>query len=234
MEDSELREYTHGMLGSVAEALGRRFAPFLPHAVEAALASCAQAGSGPGCLLHALLLPRQPQQVHARGRALPTSVLRDSLRPKGVPYCTSHKALREACHTKSLSAESQHSWNSSECAEGLYCELRRRMAQLGDDSEEEGSAEARSESLDSEDADGESEDEEAASRRLNVRTGERLLTASVGALCMLPCCSTPGYCDLWHSGDSRLDCWHDQGLGTLLWEASWLGGRREPCWRRAL
>ena len=63
----------------------------------------------------------------------------------------------------------------------------------GDDSEEEGSAEARSESLDSEDADGDSEDGEAASRRLNVRTGEPLLTASVGALCMLPCCSAPEF-----------------------------------------
>ena len=60
VEDSELREYTHGMLGSIAEKLGRRFAPFLPHAVEAALASCAQARSAPACLLHALLLPRQP------------------------------------------------------------------------------------------------------------------------------------------------------------------------------
>lgn len=56
----------------------------------------------------------------------------------------------------------------------------------GNDSEEEGSAEARSESLDSEDDDGDSDDEEAASRRLNVRTGERLLTASIGALCMPP------------------------------------------------
>ena len=65
IEDSELREYTHGMLGSIAEKLGRRFAPFLPHAVEAALASCAQAGSGPACLLHTLLLPRQPQPMHA-------------------------------------------------------------------------------------------------------------------------------------------------------------------------
>ena len=60
----------------------------------------------------------------------------------------------------------------------------------GDDSEEEGSAEARSESLDSEDDDGDSEDEEAASRRLNVRTGDRLCTVSVIVLCMLPCCST--------------------------------------------
>lgn len=43
------------MLGSIAEKLGRRFAPFLPHAVEAALASCAQASSAPACLLHAFL-----------------------------------------------------------------------------------------------------------------------------------------------------------------------------------
>ena len=71
----------------------------------------------------------------------------------------------------------------------------------GDDSEEEGSAEARSESLDSEEGAGDSEDEEAASRRLNVRTGEGMLTASGTAPCALPCCST-------QSG---------QGLGTVLW-----------------
>ena len=43
IEDSELREYTHGMLGSIADKLGKDFAPFLPHAVEAAFASCSQA-----------------------------------------------------------------------------------------------------------------------------------------------------------------------------------------------
>ena len=42
IEDSELREYTHGMLGSIAEKLGKDFAPFLPHAVEAAFASRSQ------------------------------------------------------------------------------------------------------------------------------------------------------------------------------------------------
>lgn len=42
----------------------------------------------------------------------------------------------------------------------------------GEDSEEEGSAEAKSESLDSEIDSEDNEDEEAASRRLNVRTGE--------------------------------------------------------------
>lgn len=31
------------MLGSIAEKLGKDFAPFLPHAVEAAFASCSQA-----------------------------------------------------------------------------------------------------------------------------------------------------------------------------------------------
>lgn len=41
----------------------------------------------------------------------------------------------------------------------------------GEDSEEEGSAEAKSESLDSEIGSEDDEDEEAASRRLNVRTG---------------------------------------------------------------
>ena len=68
IEDSELREYTHGLLGAIAEKLGRRFAPFLPHAVEAALASCAQACPGPACLLPARPWPRQPRQkLHARG-----------------------------------------------------------------------------------------------------------------------------------------------------------------------
>jgi len=42
IDDSELREFTHGMLGSIAEKLGKDFAPFLPHAVEAAFASCSQ------------------------------------------------------------------------------------------------------------------------------------------------------------------------------------------------
>lgn len=47
----------------------------------------------------------------------------------------------------------------------------------GDDSEEEGSAEAKSESLDSDEDDvDDEEDEEAASRRLNVRTGEAMLS----------------------------------------------------------
>ena len=45
IEDSELREYTHGMLGSIADKLGKEFAPFLPHAVEAAFASCSQAST---------------------------------------------------------------------------------------------------------------------------------------------------------------------------------------------
>ena len=131
IEDSELREYTHGMLGSIAEKLGRRFAPFLPHAVEAALASCAQARSGPLFLLHAMPLPRQPQPMHARGRASPMSVLGQSRRLKLALYSTSHKARKEACRMKSPSAESRQSCHSSECAEGLYGGLCRRMAQLG-------------------------------------------------------------------------------------------------------
>ena len=45
VDDSELREYTHGMLGSIADKLGPDFAPFLPHAAEAAFASCSQAGT---------------------------------------------------------------------------------------------------------------------------------------------------------------------------------------------
>ena len=37
IEDSELREYTHGMLGSIADKLGKDFAPFLSHAVEGSI-----------------------------------------------------------------------------------------------------------------------------------------------------------------------------------------------------
>ena len=78
IEDSELREYTHGMLGSIAEKLGKSFAPFLHHAVGAALASCAQASSGSAGMLHALPLPCQPRQPHARESASPESVLREA------------------------------------------------------------------------------------------------------------------------------------------------------------
>ena len=42
LDHSELREYTNGMLGHLAETLGEEFAPFLPNAVQAAIASCSQ------------------------------------------------------------------------------------------------------------------------------------------------------------------------------------------------
>ncbi len=43
LEDSEVREYGHGMLSNLAQELGPAFAPYLPAAVQAALASCSQA-----------------------------------------------------------------------------------------------------------------------------------------------------------------------------------------------
>ena len=50
MGDSELREYTHGMLSSAATIMGAGFAPWLPAAVEAALKSCALDDGGNGTL----------------------------------------------------------------------------------------------------------------------------------------------------------------------------------------
>lgn len=41
--DSELREFTNGMLGHLAELLQEDFVPYLPSAVQAAIASCTQA-----------------------------------------------------------------------------------------------------------------------------------------------------------------------------------------------
>ena len=57
IESSELREYTHGMLGSIADKLGKEFAPFLPHAAEAAFASCSQASRALPLLLCQPSLP---------------------------------------------------------------------------------------------------------------------------------------------------------------------------------
>ena len=42
IDDSELREYTHGLFGSVAGVLKQDFQPFLGTCVAAALASCEQ------------------------------------------------------------------------------------------------------------------------------------------------------------------------------------------------
>ncbi|KAK9905642.1 hypothetical protein WJX75_003705 [Coccomyxa subellipsoidea] len=42
LDNTELREYTNGMLGHLAETLGKEFTPFLPAAVQAAIASCSQ------------------------------------------------------------------------------------------------------------------------------------------------------------------------------------------------
>lgn len=42
LDHTELREYTNGMLGHLAETLGEEFAPFLPNAVQAAITSCSQ------------------------------------------------------------------------------------------------------------------------------------------------------------------------------------------------
>lgn len=42
IDDSELREYTHGLFGSIAGVLKQDFQPFLATCVAAALASCNQ------------------------------------------------------------------------------------------------------------------------------------------------------------------------------------------------
>ena len=42
IDDSELREYTHGLFGSIAAALKQDFQPYLATCVAAALASCDQ------------------------------------------------------------------------------------------------------------------------------------------------------------------------------------------------
>lgn len=42
IDDSELREYTHGLFGSIAAALKQDFQPYLATCVSAALASCNQ------------------------------------------------------------------------------------------------------------------------------------------------------------------------------------------------
>lgn len=44
MDDSELREYTHGMFSSIAGLLKQDFQPYLATCVAAALASCNQVG----------------------------------------------------------------------------------------------------------------------------------------------------------------------------------------------
>ena len=42
IDDSELREYTHGLFGSIAAVLKQDFQPYLATCVAAALASCEQ------------------------------------------------------------------------------------------------------------------------------------------------------------------------------------------------
>ena len=42
IDDSELREYTHGLFGSIAAVLKQDFQPYLATCVAAALASCDQ------------------------------------------------------------------------------------------------------------------------------------------------------------------------------------------------
>ena len=42
IDDSEVREYTHGMFGSIAGLMQQDFQPYLATCVAAALASCNQ------------------------------------------------------------------------------------------------------------------------------------------------------------------------------------------------
>ena len=63
LDNEELREYGHGMLGNVAQELGAGFGPYLQPCVEAAIASCDQVASLLTRLLpqlpHICLLPRE-------------------------------------------------------------------------------------------------------------------------------------------------------------------------------
>ena len=68
------------------------------------------------------------------------------------------------------------------------CSILQEDGTAGNDSEEEGSAEAKSESLVSDldsDEDNSDDDEEAASRRLNVRTGALLEGVLIGMACTI-------------------------------------------------
>lgn len=51
IDDSELREYTHGLFGSMAAVLKQDFQPFLATCVAAALASCEQVSPWPLCMI---------------------------------------------------------------------------------------------------------------------------------------------------------------------------------------
>ena len=42
LDYGELREYTHGMFGNLAEVLGPDFGPYLAHVVPPATAACTQ------------------------------------------------------------------------------------------------------------------------------------------------------------------------------------------------
>ncbi len=54
IDDSELREYTHGLFGSIAAVMKQDFQPYLATCVSAALASCNQVSPPPAAVL---LLP---------------------------------------------------------------------------------------------------------------------------------------------------------------------------------
>ena len=47
IDDSELREYTHGLFGSIAGILKQEFQPYLATCVSAALLSCNQVSPEP-------------------------------------------------------------------------------------------------------------------------------------------------------------------------------------------
>lgn len=94
IDDSELREYTHGLFGSMAAILKQDFQPFLATCVAAALASCNQV-SHP---LHQRLLHTLPHR--ASSTRLPTKV---------VTYLATQASHTHAClQTCTPCAGNQH------------------------------------------------------------------------------------------------------------------------------
>ena len=66
VDDSELREYTHGMFGSIAGLLKQDFQPYLATCVAAALASCNQVSSFSHiCTACAYHMPHITHVLHA-------------------------------------------------------------------------------------------------------------------------------------------------------------------------
>lgn len=179
IDDSELREYTHGMLGSIAEKLGKDFAPFLPHAVEAAFASCSQVALCCLLLWKSAIVRLDIGAVVSRSFAGPWGLL--GSHHKWFRACVSGVTLillptdskgvvPSGIPSRPRRSRQAETWKDEQTA--TWADALQEDGTAGGDSEEEGLAEAKSESLGSDIDSEEEEEEEAASRRLNVRTGE--------------------------------------------------------------